>query len=145
MPPLQPPNAAYGAWLTPSIAYGQVAGVQASSLPVAQFNTSFEPGVITDPVLSITFEAFGSIASTPTSPQSRLSAHLPETNSGRVSLTSMLSSSGGPYLPDSLRKSSALRNASLSTSGFMSLVSKKVPWLVPFDCTIDPTTSVTNQ
>ena len=32
-----------------------------------------------------------------------------------------------------------------TTSGFMSLVSKKVPSLVPFACTIDPTTSVTNQ
>ena len=81
----------------------------------------------------------------PTSPQSRLSAQLPETNSGRVSLTSRLSSSGGPYLVDSLRKSSALRKASLSTSGFMSLVSKKVPWLVPLDWIIEPATSVTNQ
>src|SRR3984885_13310959 len=115
------------------MAFGQVSLVQASSLPVDQFNTSFEPGGMTEPVLSITFDAFGSIASTPTSPQSRLSAHLPETNSGRVSLTSILSSSGGPYLPDSFRKSSALRKASLSTSGFMSFVSKNVPWLVPLD------------
>src|SRR5580698_6526718 len=131
MPPLQPPKAAYGAWFTPSIAYGQLAAVQASSLPVAQFSTSFEPGVITDPVLSITLEIFGSIAITPTSPQSRLSAHLPETNSGRVSLTSRLSSSGGPYLPDSLRNFSAARNASLSMSGLMSFVSKNAPSLVP--------------
>src|SRR5215468_951382 len=101
----------------PSMAYGQMDAVQASSLPVVQFSTSLEPGVITDQVLSITFELFGSIASTPTSPQSRLSAHLPETNNGRVSLTSILSSPGGPYLPDSFRKSSALRKASLSISG----------------------------
>src|SRR6202046_5122142 len=115
------------------MAYGQVSLVQASSLPVAQFSTSFEPGVMTEPVLSITLEDLGAIARTPTSPQSRLSAHLPDTNSGRVSLTSRLSSSGGPYLPDSFRKSSALRNASLSIRGFMSFVSKNVPWLVPLD------------
>src|ERR1700730_16671925 len=127
------------------MAYGQVSLVHASSFPVDQFSTSFEPGVTTDPVLSITLEVFGSIASTPTSPQSRLSAHLPETNSGRVSLTSMLSSSGGPYLPDSLRKSSVLRTASLSIRGLMSFVSKNVPWPVPFDCTIEPVMSVTNQ
>ena len=144
-PPLQPPNAAYGAWLTPSMAFGQVALVQASSLPVPQFSTCLAPGVIAAPVLSITFEVLGSIASTPTSPQSRFRAHRPDTNSGRVSLTSMLVSSGGPYLPDSLRNSSALRNASLSTSGFMSFGSKKVPWPVPWDWVIEPTTSVTNQ
>src|SRR5579871_1137741 len=133
MPPLQPPKAAYGAWFTPSTALGQVSFEQASSLPVDQFTTSLEPGVSAAPVLSMTFDVLGSIARTPTSPQSRLRAHLPDTNRGRVSLTSMLSSSGGPYLPDSLRKSSAFRKPSLSISGFMSFVSKNVPWLVPFD------------
>ena len=87
----------------------------------------------------------GSIEIVPTSPQSRLSAQRPEANSGRVSVTSRLSSSGGPYLVDSGRKSSALRKASLLTSGVMSSVLKNVPWLVPFDWVIEPTTSVTNQ
>ena len=30
-------------------------------------------------------------------------------------------------------------------SGFMSLVSKNVPWAVPFDWTIEPVMSVMNQ
>ena len=117
MPPLQPPKAANGAWFTPSMALGQLSAVQASSLPVAQFSTSFEPGMITAPHLPITFEVAGSIESVPTSPQSRLRAQRPETKSGRVSETSMLSSFGGPYFVVSLRKSSALRKASLLTSG----------------------------
>ena len=41
--------------------------------------------------------------------------------------------------------SSALRKASLSTSGVMSAVLKKVPWLVPFDWVSEPITSVMNQ
>ena len=101
--------------------------------------------MIAAPHLPITFDWFGSIEMVPTSPQSRLSAQRPEAKSGRVSETSRLSSSGGPYLVDSARKSSALRKASLSTSGVMSAVLKKVPWLVPFDWVIEPTTSVTNQ
>ena len=119
--------------------------MQAASLPVLQSRTSFAPGVTVAPVLSMTLDVLGSMASTPTSPQSRFRAHLPETNSGRVSLTSMLSSSGGPYLPDSFRNSSDLRNASLSTRGFMSFVSKNAPSLVPFAWVIEATTSVTNQ
>src|SRR5262245_18197460 len=145
MPPPQPPKAAKGAWLTPSIACGQASAEQASSLPVSQLSTSFEPGMIAAPHLPMTLDCLGSIEIVPTSPQSRLRAQRPDAKSGRVSLTSRLSSSGGPYCVDSLRKSSALRKASLSTSGVMSLVLKKVPWLVPFDCVIEPTTSVTNQ
>ena len=145
MPPPQPPKAAKGAWFTPSMACGQVSAVQASSLPVSQFSTSFEPGMIAAPHLPITLDCLGSIEIVPTSPQSRFSAQRPEANSGRVSETSRLSSSGGPYLVESCRKSSALRKASLLTSGVMSLVLKNVPWLVPLDWVIEPTTSVTNQ
>ncbi len=101
--------------------------------------------MIAAPHLPMTLDCSGSIEIVPTSPQSRLSAHRPEANSGRVSETSRFSSSGGPYLVDSCRKSSALRKASLSTSGVMSAVLKKVPWLVPLDWVIEPTTSVTNQ
>src|SRR5690242_19663252 len=101
MPPDQPPKAANGAWFTPSIAFGQESLVQSSSLPVSQFRTCLEPGMISAPHLPITFEVPGSTEIVPTSPQSRLMAQRPEANSGRVSLTSMLSSLGGPYLVDS--------------------------------------------
>src|SRR5918992_4948489 len=126
MPPPQPPKAANGAWFTPSIACGQFSAVQASSLPVSQFRTSLDPGMIAAPHLPITLDWAGSIEIVPTSPQSRFSAQRPEAKSGLVSLTSRFSSSGGPYLVDSDRKSSALRKASLLTSGVMSLVLKKV-------------------
>src|SRR3954466_8179538 len=124
MPPPQPPKAANGAWFTPSIAWGQLSAVQASILPVFQSSTSFEPGIIAAPHLPITLDCLGSIEIVPTSPQSRFSAQRPDANSGRVSLTSRFSSSGGPYLVDSERKSSALRKASLLTRGVMSLVLK---------------------
>src|SRR5215471_17058770 len=124
------------------MAFGQVCAVQASSLPVSQFSTCFEPGVITAPHLPITFEALLSIDSGPTSPQSRLRAQRPETNSGLVSATSMLSSFGGPNSFVALRNSSALAKASLLISGLMSLVLKKAPWLVPLAWIIDPAISV---
>src|SRR6476661_1025463 len=38
-PPDQPPNAANGAWFTPSTAYGQVALSQATSLPLSRSST----------------------------------------------------------------------------------------------------------
>src|ERR1044072_7787392 len=102
MPPDQPPNAANGAWFTPSTAYGQVFLSHATSLPVSRFNTFIEPGSMTAPTLSITFDCFGSIASTPISPQSSVSAQWPEMNALRVSPTSRLISFGGPYCVDCL-------------------------------------------
>src|SRR4029078_3277675 len=99
------------------MACAQVSAVQVSSLPESQFSTSFEPGMIAAPHLPITLDCLGSIEIVPTSPHSRFRAHRPAAKSGRVSLTSRLSSSGGPYLVDSDRTSSALLKASLSTKG----------------------------
>src|SRR3954451_13690097 len=113
MPPPQPPKAAKRAWFTTSVPCGQLSTVQASSLPVIESSTSLEPGMIAAPHLPWTLDCLGSIEMVPTSPQSRLSAQRPDANRGRVSETSRLSSSGGPYLVDSERKSSALRKASL--------------------------------
>ena len=93
----------------------------------------------------MTFEVAGSMASVPMSPQSSDSAQRPETNRLRVSPTSRLISFGGPYWVVSLRKSSALAKASLLTSGFMSRVSKKTPWPVPFDWIMPPAIEVMNQ
>ena len=57
--------------------------------------------MITAPTLSWTLDSVGSTASVPMSPQSRLRAHCPEVKSLRVSPTSRLISSGGPYLVES--------------------------------------------
>src|SRR4029079_8295 len=95
-PPDQPPKAASGAVLTPSLAYGQMSAVQSTSLPEARSRTFFDPGVIMAPTLSMTFDFFLSMASEPISPQSIDSAHWPEMNRLRVSPTSRLISLGGP-------------------------------------------------
>jgi hypothetical protein len=97
------------------------------------------------PHLPCTLDCAGSMEIVPTSPQSRFSAQRPEANSGRVSLTSRFSSSSGPYFVDSLRKSSALRNGRVVDQRSHVVVLKNAPWLVPLDCTMEPTTSVTNQ
>src|SRR5438445_4271106 len=94
--PDQPPKAAKGEWFTPLIALGQVVASQATSLPVFRSRTCFEPGRITAPTLSCTFEVAGSIARVPMSPQSADSAHRPEVKRPRVSPTSRLRRSGGP-------------------------------------------------
>src|SRR6266508_5618244 len=125
--PAQPPKEANGAWLTPSMALGQVLASHFTSLPVAQSSTSVEPGVITDPTLSFTVEVLGSIASVPISPQSMVSAQRPEVNRPRVSPTPRFNSSGGPYLAVSLYTSNARLNASLSNRGCISVVLKKTP------------------
>src|SRR5215470_153155 len=98
MAPDQPPKAANGAWLIPSTAYGQVSFVQSTSLPEARSSTFEEPGRITAPTLSCTFDVVGSMASVPMSPQSSVRAQRPLVNRPRVSPTSRLISSGGAYL-----------------------------------------------
>src|SRR6266511_543308 len=97
MAPDQPPNAANGAWLTPSTARGQVVALQSTSCPVPRSSTRREPGRTTVPTLSCTVEVLGSMASVPMSPQSMERAQRPEVNSPRVSPTSRFSSPGGPY------------------------------------------------
>src|SRR5918994_7483277 len=96
--PDQPPNAENGAWLMPSTACGQRSASQSTSSPVSRSSTWLEPGRITAPTLSWTLEVAGSIASVPMSPQSSDSAQRPLVNRPRVSPTSRLISSGGPYL-----------------------------------------------
>src|SRR6266566_2702762 len=56
MAPDQPPNAANGAWLTPSTARGQVLASQATSCPVARSSTRRDPGRIAVPTLSCTVD-----------------------------------------------------------------------------------------
>ena len=51
---------------------------------------------------------------------------------GRVSVTSRLSSSGGPYWPVALRSRSASAKPSFRTRGSIVSVSKKMPWPVPW-------------
>src|SRR5215207_6664470 len=130
--PAQPPKEANGAWLTPSLALGQVVASHFTSSPVSQFSTSVEPGVITAPTLSFTVEVSGSIASVPISPQSIVRAQRPEVNRPRVSPTPRLSSSGGPYWVVSLYTSRARLNAALLNKGCISVVLKKAPCAVPW-------------
>src|SRR2546428_1735863 len=93
--PDQPPRAAKGEWFTPLIAFGQVVASQLTSLPVFRSSTCFEPGRITAPTLSCTFEVAGSIARVPMSPQSADNAQRPEVKRPRVSPTSRMRWTGG--------------------------------------------------
>src|SRR6266851_10463 len=100
--PDQPPKAANGEWFTPLVACGQIVALQSTSWPVLRSSTRFEPGRITAPTLSWTFDCVGSTASGPMSPQSRDRAQRPVTNRPRESPTSLLSWSGGPSLESCL-------------------------------------------
>jgi hypothetical protein len=95
--PDQPPKAAKGAWLTPSMACGHLVESQSTSWPLARSRTFLDPGMMTVPTLFCTVEVLGSMASVPMSPQSAERAQRPEVNSPRVSPTSRFSSSLGAY------------------------------------------------
>src|SRR6266542_1797101 len=94
--PDQPPNAANGEWLMPLVAYGHSVELQSASWPVERSRTCFEPGKITAPTLSTTFDCDLSMASVPMSPQSSDRAQRPLTNRPRESPTSLFNWSGGP-------------------------------------------------
>ena len=114
-------------------------------LPVARSTTRREPGRILEATSPSIFDWVRSIESGPMSPHSRSSAQRPERTIGRVSVTSRLSSSGGPYLPVSLRIRSASLKPSLRTSGSIVSVSKKMPWPVPWLCRKAPATERISQ
>src|SRR5712691_10570227 len=63
MAPDQPPKAANGELFTPLVAYGQRVGLQSASCIVLRSSTCFEPGRITAPTLSMTFDCVLSTAS----------------------------------------------------------------------------------
>src|SRR5207248_3597731 len=134
MAPDQPPKAANGEWFTPLTAYGHRVALQSANCIVERSSTCFEPGKITAPTLSMTFDCVLSTASGPMSPQSRDRAQRPETKRPRESPTSLFSWSGGPILESVLYTLSAAAAAGLFVSGCMSLRLKNAPCLVPWLC-----------